>query len=257
MSCNVYFFHLGNILGIEAIHRYGEMFGFGSPTGIDLEGEDTGTLPSDEWKRKNHYDRWWPGDTLSVAIGQGYLTATPIQLAQMASIIANGGIVYRPHVVRQVYDAQSQTWTVKEPEILRRLPIAPEVFAAVRDAALSVVADPSGTGKRAQVPGVLVAGKTGTAQVTALGSEHLARELNDHALFVSFAPADNPMIALAIVVENGGKGGAAAAPIAHDILEVFLRKRGLVPTKEELQLRMAAREAAQPEKRPQKKANNA
>lgn len=232
MSCNVFFYQVGQMLGIDLINKYLTMFGFGQKTGIDLLGEESGTAPSESWKKKVFGEKWYPGDTLPVSIGQGYLIATPVQLAQMASIVANGGVVYRPFVVKQIVDPNTGEESSFESHEVRQLPINKEVFEKVRSFASDVVNTEQGTGKKAALPGIIVGGKTGTAQVRALGTGTGHGEDQDHAWFVCFAPADKPMIAMAVLVENAGHGGVAAAPIAHEVLQAFFRKKGMLPPEE-------------------------
>ncbi len=210
-SCNVYFYKLGQNLGIDEIHRFGDVLNLGRPTGIDLTGESAGVLPSEAWKSRVHRERWYPGDTISVAIGQGLLAVTPMQMATMIAAVGNGGDVPRPHL-----DA-TQSF---EPT---HMEIRPEILSLIRAALVDVVN--LGTGRNAGLDGVQVAGKTGTAQVyrhsAGVDTDLLPKDERDHAWFVGYAPADDPKIAFAIVVEHGGHGGTTAAPIARKVLEVF------------------------------------
>lgn len=214
-SCNVYFYRLGKELGIDQIHKYGSYFGLGQPTGIDIPGESGGVLPSSEWKRKQIGSPWYPGDTISLSIGQGYLAVTPLQMATMIAAVANGGSLPRPRM-------RSST-----PIVMRELPIDPHRLLLVRDALRQAVAD--GTGRSADVKGLPVAGKTGTAQVfkhsAGIDADEMPKAERDHAWFAGYAPADNPTIAFAVVVEHGGHGGTSASPIARRVLEVYARSR--------------------------------
>lgn len=231
MSCNVYFYQLGQQLTISGINRYLTMFGFGQVSGIDIPGEDPGILPSEEWKKRVLGDRWYPGDTMPVSIGQGYVVVTPIQMAVAVSALANGGTVYRPFLVKKIIDHRTGEVTVREPAVVRQVDpdeVSPEVIRTVREFSVNVVNDKRGTGKRAALPGVTVAGKTGTAQVGALGKESLGEHFKDHAWFIAFAPAEDPQIALAVIVENSGHGGEFAAPVSKQIMEVFFRKKGML-----------------------------
>ena len=213
-SCNVYFYSLGKSLGIEPIHEYGARFNLGSPTGIDLPGEATGVLPSDAWKRKVHGERWYPGETISVSIGQGLLAVTPVQLANAMSGVATGKLP-KPHLV--LGDATEPV----------DLDLSPEVLRIVRNALEEAVA--RGTGRRAALEDVVVAGKTGTAQVykssAGIDADELPKDERDHAWFVGYAPAEDPRIAFAVVVERGGHGGTSAAPVARQVLEVFFSNK--------------------------------
>lgn len=210
-SCNVYFYDLGQKLGIDEIHRFGDALNLGRATGIDLTGESAGVLPSDAWKRRVHREPWYPGDTISVAIGQGLLAVTPMQMATMIAGVANGGRVPRPHLH---LDAAVEPVTAT----FRR-----RNLDVVREALVDVVEE--GTGRNAALAGIRVAGKTGTAQVfkhsAGIDADLLPKDERDHAWFVGYAPADDPRIAFAVVVEHGGHGGTTAAPIARKVLEAF------------------------------------
>jgi penicillin-binding protein 2 len=214
-SCNVYFYLLGKRMGIGPIHEYGERVNLGRPTGIDLPGEVSGILPSRSWKREHLGEPWYPGDTISIAIGQGLLAVTPAQMVTMISAVATAGLVPTPHLIRG---------DVAEP---RRLDVAPSSFAVVRRALREAVR--TGTGRAADLDRVAVAAKTGTAQVfrhsAGIDADELPKQERDHAWFVGYAPADEPTIAFAIVVEHGGHGGTSAAPIARRVLEVFFEDR--------------------------------
>ncbi|MDX1387930.1 MAG: penicillin-binding protein 2, partial [Acidobacteriota bacterium] len=214
-SCNVYFYELGRQLGIEAIHKYGAVFGLGRPTGIDLPREESGILPSNEWKMKHKGEKWFPGETISVAIGQGLLAVTPVQLARMTSAVATSGSLPRPHL--RIDD---------RPEPVT-LDVAPETFRLVQAAMRKAVR--TGTGQKAALDGIEVAGKTGTAQVykhsAGIDADDLPKDERDHAWFVGYAPADDPLIAFAVVVEHGGHGGTTAAPVARAVLETFFSAR--------------------------------
>jgi penicillin-binding protein 2 len=209
-SCNVYFYTLGKALGIEPIHEYGARFNLGSPTGIDVPGEATGVLPSDAWKRRVHGERWYPGETISVSIGQGLLAVTPVQLATAMSGVATGKLP-QPHLVLGQGSAPVD------------LDLSPEVLRIVRNALEEAVE--RGTGRRAALDDVRVAGKTGTAQVfkhsAGIDADELPKDERDHAWFVGYAPADDPRIAFAVVVEHGGHGGTSAAPVVRQVLEVY------------------------------------
>ena len=208
-------------------------FGFGQKTGIDIDGERTGIMPSQEWKQKRFKDRWYAGDTISVSIGQGYWTATPMQLAFATAILANNGVVFRPHLVKHIHDTQTGAERVLETQPVRTVPLDPRWLALVRQAMVDVTR-PGGT---AAVAGAKVAysfaGKTGTAQVIAIkqneryDAKKIEERFRDHALFIAFAPAENPRIALGILVENGGSGSGTAAPIARTVLDYYLT--GKVP----------------------------
>lgn len=223
-SCNVFYYEVGRRAGIEAIEKYGSMFHLGRPTGIDLPGEQAGILPSDAWKRKARGEPWYPGDTISVSIGQGLLAVTPVQMATLVAAVANDGVVVTPHLAAGRTGAQE------------RLQVHPETLAAIRAALAEVVT--AGTGRRAALGPVPVAGKTGTAQVfkrsAGIDADELPKEERDHAWFVGYAPADNPEVAFAVVVEHGGHGGTTAAPIARKVLEAYFLDRLPVKTPPDL-----------------------
>jgi penicillin-binding protein 2 len=230
VSCNTYYYQLANDLGIDGIARFMAPLGFGQRTGIDIPGEAEGVLPSPEWKkrrfRKPEQQRWFGGETISVGIGQGYNAYTPLQLANALATVVNGGRMFRPHVVRQVVDTASGERRVIEPEPIRDLGLAARHLAAVRAAMVDV--NRSGTGARAfRGAPYAVGGKTGTAQVFSLRGQRyvagrVAERLRDHSWFIAFAPAEEPRIALAVLVENGGFGAQSAAPIARQIIDYHL-----------------------------------
>jgi penicillin-binding protein 2 len=230
-SCDTYYYMLSNDLGIDAIARSLAPFGFGSLTGIDLEGEASGVLPSPEWKqrrfRKPEQQKWYAGETISVGIGQGYNSYTPMQLALAISALAANGDVYRPHLVSYVDNLRTGERRQLKQELTRRIPLKPENVEFIRQALAGV--NKEGTGARAFAGAQYTnGGKTGTAQVIAIKANEKYNEKNvlehhrDHSLYIAFAPLENPRIALAVVVENGGFGAAAAAPIARAVLDYYL-----------------------------------
>ena len=229
ISCDTYYYGLANDLGPDNIFNFIGQFGFGKKTGIDIEGETTGLLPSREWKMKRHKQKWYAGDTISVGIGQGYNLATPLQLAFATAVLANNGTVIRPHLVRSILNAATnQNQGVPAAKPVATLSLKPENLELVKRAMIAVT-QPGGTATRVGVGApYLTAGKTGTAQVVAIkqGEKYVeskvAERHRDHALFIAYAPADDPKIAFAILVENGGHGGATAGPIARTILDYFL-----------------------------------
>lgn len=229
-SCDTYYYMLANDMGIDNIARFMGSLGFGSRTGIDIEGESEGVLPSQEWKKRRfkrpEQQKWFAGETISIGIGQGYNAYTPIQLAQAMAALANNGVIYRPHLVKYITDTRSGEKTLIEPEPLRTLPWKPQNIETIKKAMVGV--NKEGTGARAFAGATYESGgKTGTAQVFSLkGADYragkLKKELHDHALFIAFAPADHPRIALAVLVENGGFGAQSAAPIARMVLDYYL-----------------------------------
>ncbi len=215
-SCNVYFHQLGQKLGIDQIAPYSRMFGLGRETGIDLSGEKAGLVPDSRWSLEARGAPWYPGETISVATGQGPILVSPLQVAVLMAAVANGGHLVRPHLVRTENDS---------PAASDRLPLAAEHLDLVRDALRDVVNESGGTGHAAALAGFDVAGKTGTAQVIAqerrVDNEQLAPENRDHAWFASFAPAGDPRLVVVVFVENGGAGSRAAAPLARTLYEQF------------------------------------
>lgn len=239
VSCDTYYYGLAADMDIDQQHAFLSQLGFGSPSGIDLDGEKSGLLPSREWKKKRFKrpdeQRWYIGDSVSVGIGQGYFLATPLQLAYASAIVANNGVAYRPHVVSRVVDARTGEARPIEPQPARTVPLNPKWVNIVK-AAMVDVTRPGGTAARAGAGAAYTfAGKTGTAQVVAMkqgekyDEKKVAERHRDHALFVAFAPAENPKIALGILVENGGHGSGTAAPIARIVLDYYLL--GKVPDK--------------------------
>ncbi|HEY2627702.1 MAG TPA: penicillin-binding transpeptidase domain-containing protein, partial [Usitatibacter sp.] len=229
VSCDTYYYGLANELGIDAIHAFLTRFGFGARSGIDIDGELTGLAPSQEWKQQRFQQKWYAGDTVSVGIGQGYMLATPLQLAAATATIANNGMPVHPHLLRSVQDAKTQEMRLWKPEAGSETPAAkPENVAFVRDAMVDV-SKPGGTMAQAGAGAPYsIAAKTGTAQVVAMkqnekyDERRLKQEHWDHALLVAFAPADDPKIALAILVENGRHGGTTAGPIARQVFDYYL-----------------------------------
>lgn len=228
-SCNVYFYRLGNDMGIERISKWAHRLGFGEPTGIDLPHEEAGTVPDPDWKRRAvpRDPVWRPGETISVSIGQGAIEVTPMQMAVFAAAIGNGGTLYRPHLVlsREVREGVEED--DRQDYVVRRVELHARTLEVIKDAMWGVVND-EGTGGRARIAGRNVCAKTGTAQVFRasrdIDADKLPRERRDHAWFVGFAPRDDPKIAWAVFVQNGGHGGTTAAPIARAVLERFFEK---------------------------------
>jgi penicillin-binding protein 2 len=229
-SCNVFFYNVGHLLGIEKIADTAYKMGLGRATGIDLPNEKIGLVPTPQWKYNSIGEKWQPGETISISIGQGFLSATPIQLANMVSAVANGGIIYRPLIVNRIVTADGQTKRIYHPEVLARVSASDSTLEIVRQGLYGVVNE-QGTGGRARIPGLNVAGKTGTAQVVSkkavaeTDEDDIPDELKDHAWFVAFAPVEAAEIALAILVEHGGHGGSACAPIARELIKEYLKPK--------------------------------
>ena len=218
-SCDVYFYNVGMRVGVDRLAHYAQLFGLGQPTGIALYSEKGGLIPTSAWKLKRFKQPWQPGETLSLAIGQGYNTVTPLQMAQVTATLANGGFLLRPSLVKRLVSPRGEVIREFQPQKVRELRLNPEHLQLIRQGMAGVVNEPGGTGGAARIWGVVAAGKTGTAQVVALGK----KGGKDHAWFVAFAPLEAPELAMAIVVEHGGHGGAAAAPIARRIFEAYFQ----------------------------------
>ncbi len=237
LSCDVYFYHLGIELGIDRIAKYAKALGLGQKLGIRLNREESGLIPSTEWWRKHFHSPPMKGDIPSLAIGQGANSVTPIQLANLFATIANGGRVWRPFLVKKATNAIGETVYEHKPELINEVPlIKPETFLLMRQLLQRVVEDPGGTGRRARVEGVTVAGKTSTAQVVSLkktsNSKATRMQWQEHAMFAAFSPVENAEIVVAVVSENDpvGGGGVAAAPVAQKILQAYWdRKRKASP----------------------------
>jgi penicillin-binding protein 2 len=216
---------VGQRLGINAIAEYARKFGMGAPLGIGLDHEVGGLIPDPVWKKERLGSAWFAGETLSVVIGQGYVTATPLQMAVVAATVANGGTVYRPHLVKRVLGDDGAPIKEFAPEVLKKTGVDPRSLQIVREGMRDVVNSRTGTGKKAQLPSILVAGKTGTSQVIAGAKgkgKGLPRQYRDHAWFIAFAPADAPEVAVVCLLEHAGEGGgAAAAPVAKEVLSSY------------------------------------
>ncbi|MGV7208422.1 penicillin-binding protein 2 [Oxalobacteraceae bacterium A2-2] len=232
VSCNTYYYILGNDMGIDAIHDFMKPFGFGEKTGIDLENEKTGVLPSKEWKRKRfkgNAGRWVGGDTISVSNGSGYNSYTPLQIAHAMANLANDGVVMKPHLVKILEDGVTRARKLTVPTESYRIPLKQDNIDIIKSAMVGVNSEPGGTAYRAFASaGYTSGGKTGTAQVVAIKANEkynaakLAERLRDNSLYTAFAPADKPRIVVAMVVENAGFGAEIAAPIARKALDYYL-----------------------------------
>ncbi len=251
-SCDVYFYQIAGGyepsgfkgLGLERLVYYSELFGLGSPTGIDLPGEAAGLVPTPKWKRLNYAETWVTGDTYNMGIGQGFVLTTPLQILNATAAIANGGLLYRPYVVQEVLDAEGNVVETRQPELIRDLldAIDPENLAQVQLGLEAVVA--WGTGKDLDVPGIPVAGKTGTAEFCDNYPSCLDRDgrvRTSHAWFTAYAPARDPEIAIVVFVYGGGEGSKTALPIAGEILRYYF---GLEPQEESADTRRGTDEPA-------------
>ncbi len=229
-SCDIYFYQLGQRLGVDRMAKYARLFGLGSKTLVRLNNEARGLVPTSQWKLRRFGVRWQKGEDLVIAIGQGFLLATPIQAAMFYGAIANGHGFVRPRVVLRVEDANGGLINEVDSEIVRRLTLKPTTISFLQAALEGVVQEPSGTGRAAQIPGIRVAGKTGTAQVVRMPEDEksesqVSYEFQDHAWFVAYAPAEAPEIVVAVLVEHGGHGGSAAAPLARQVMEEYFKNQ--------------------------------
>lgn len=227
-SCDVYYYKLAVDMGIDRMHDYLAKFGFGEKTGIDLDGESSGLLPSREWKQRRWQKDWYPGETVISGIGQGYHLTTPLQLAVSTAMLANGGTRIAPRLVEAVRDPVTHVWLPLAKAPQQMVKFNPDNLAVVREGMMDVMR-PGGTASAAAAgASYTIAGKTGTAQVVGIkqGARYdagrLAKQYRDHALFMAFAPAEDPKIVIAVMVENGGHGGSTAAPIARAVFDFYL-----------------------------------
>jgi penicillin-binding protein 2 len=229
-SCDVYFYDLALALGIDRLHDFLAEFGFGMATGIDLTGERAGLLPSRAWKRAARGSAWYPGETLITGIGQGFTLATPIQMAVATATLANHGLRVKPRVLYATRTGPEGRLTLEPPQVVGSVPMArASNWDGVIRFLTRVMHSSRGTARKSgEGAAYAIAGKTGTAQVFAIKQdEHydkdsVPEELRDHALFIAFAPAEEPRIAVAVIVEHGGSGSSAAAPIARKVLDAYL-----------------------------------
>jgi len=223
-SCDVYFYKVGNQMGIDPIASYSRQFGLGEKTGIALPSERAGLVPSSEWKQKNRGERWYPGETISISIGQGFLSVTPIQMAKAVSIVATNGHVAQPRLLKGIRLRRTGNLKEEPAPPTHQLTISANTFSHIKEGLAAVVT--RGTAKLAQSSIVSIAGKTGTAQVIARKDDddktEIAKKHRDHAWFVAFAPVEQPKIAVAVIVEHMGHGGSAAAPLAKALIEAYI-----------------------------------
>src|SRR3954468_13345002 len=232
VSCDIFFFNVGARLGVDRIAEYAHKLTFGELSKIDLDGEKPGLIPSTQWAAVKQHRKWYPSETISVAIGQGPLIVTPLQVANMMAAIANGGTVYRPHVVKMIEkvgsDGKVERLQVAS-EVLHKVTLAPKALETVKLGLWKVVNEEGGTGSNARIEGLNVSGKTGTVQVIAqhgwVKTEGLPYKYKDHAWFASFAPIENPQMVVVVFVEHGGHGGVDAAPLAKLLYESRFRQQ--------------------------------
>ncbi len=228
-SCDVFFYQVGLKLGVDRLAWYAKAFGLGEPTGAGLDGEASGLVPSTEWKRRRFNAPWHAGETLSVAIGQGYNLATPLQMAVLTAAVANGGVRYRPFLLKEIRTAENEPFSESHPNIAGRVPLSPRTLELVREGLRRVVNGSRGTARASKLDWVDISGKTGTAQVVgrksgeARDAPDVPHHHKDHAWFVAYAPSQAPQIALAILIEHG-EHGSSAAPIARDLIDFYLKR---------------------------------
>ncbi len=239
-SCDTYFYQVGLKVGVDAIAHYAGELGLGRKTGIGLPHEKAGIVPSTSWKKKRLGVSWYSGETLSFAVGQGYLNATPLQLLLLISAVANGGRLHLPRVVERVENIYGEKLKEYPPEETGRADISEKTLRVIQEALMGAVNEPRGTGYACALKQVKVAGKTGTAQVVRMAADFKKGDMNrmplkfrDHAWFVAYAPFEDPRIAVAVLVEHGGYGGAAAAPIARKVIEKYFDLEASAPAKAE------------------------
>ncbi len=226
-SCDVYFYKVGLELGVDRLAWYANAFGLGEPTGVDLDHEEGGLIPTAQWKKKRTGVSWQKGETLSIAIGQGFNLTTPMQMAMVAAAVGNGGLRYRPMIVKTIRTADGQTMYESAPEVVGQLPISEKNLWLVKEGLFKAVNDRHGTAWRSRLEGMVMSGKTGTAQVAgrrddAADGENDWGSIKDHAWFVAYAPRENPRIAVAVIVEHGEHGSSAAAPVAAEMIRFYL-----------------------------------
>jgi penicillin-binding protein 2 len=226
VSCDVFFYQVGEALGVDRLAWYAKAGGLGEMTGVGLDRESNGLIPTADWKRQRFGVSWQGGETLSVAIGQGYNLVTPLQMASLAGAVGKGGIRYKPQLVKKRQTAEKKVTFEYEPEIAGQIPMSAKTLELVKKGLWEVVNESRGTAYRSRLKEVHFSGKTGTAQVIGRKSEtenDIPEDMyKDHAWFVAYAPSDEPQIAVAVLVEHGEHGSSAAAPIAREIIRTYL-----------------------------------
>ena len=228
VSCDTYFYRVGEEVGIDFLSKIAKACGLGQKTGLGFPEERIGLIPDRQWKLRVYKEPWQRGETLNVAIGQGQVLVTPLQMAKLLSAIVNGGYLYRPWCVTQLLDPYGEVIKNFQPAPERRLPARPQTLKVIRQGLVAAVNGPNGTGRAAALSGILVGGKTGTAQIVGMKkkrvkSEDLPYLKRDHAWFMAFAPAENPEVVVVVFVEHGGHGGSAAAPLAGKFLKAYFK----------------------------------
>ncbi len=230
-SCDVYFYQVGQRVGVDGLAEYAKKLGLGKKTGVEMEFEKSGLVPTKKWKLKNRKAKWQDGETLSVAIGQGFNLTSPLQICLMTATLANGGKVFRPQLVEEVVGPEGDVTERFSPELVNEIVGMERYFELIRKGMLEVVQGKRGTARKVRIEGVQIAGKTGTAQVVRIAQyrgmreEDIPYKWRDHAWFTCFAPADNPEIAVTVLVEHGLHGGSGAGPVARAVLKEYFGDR--------------------------------
>jgi len=256
-SCDVYFYTVGNKLGVDRIYKYAKELGLGDYTGIQLMGEKRGLIPSTQWKLKNKKKAWLLGETISASIGQGYDLVTPLQQARFMATVANGGVSLKPFLVKKIVDPNGKLIKEFHADVQHKVRIKRENLELVREALLGVVNEARGTGRRARLKDIKVSGKTGTAQVVKLKvtedikkGEEIPYQFRDHAWFIAFAPFEKPEVAVAVLMEHGGHGGASAAPVAKKLLKAYFEYYPPIESIEKAEAAPSGVEVVEKEKQP-------
>ena len=231
-SCDVFFYQVGQKLGVDRLAWYAKACGLGSSTGSKLDHESNGLIPTADWKLKRTGIPWQAGETLSVVIGQGYNLVTPLQMLALVGAVANQGVQFQPFVLKRVETAQEEVIKTSQPKEVAKLPVGPETLELVRRGLWEAVNTPGGTAYGSRLKTISISGKTGTAQVVGrkeddpeTEDEEIEEQFKDHAWFVAYAPSEAPEIAVAVIVEHGEHGSSAAAPIARDMIRTYLKNR--------------------------------
>ncbi|MCP4023692.1 MAG: penicillin-binding protein 2 [Desulfobacteraceae bacterium] len=238
-SCDVFYYQAGEKIGVDTLAQYAKGSGLGKKTGIMLANERSGLVPTSQWKKKRFNEPWQGGETLSISIGQGFNLVTPLQMAVVIAAVGNGGTLYKPRILKTVVDTNGEVIKKTEPEITGGLPASKETLKIVKQGLLNVVQGRHGSARQIKIKGTQIAGKTGTAQVYSRKKgekfikKGLAKTLRDHAWFVCYAPANDPIIAIAVMIEHGESGSRTAAPVAKKIIAKYLQSKGILKENEE------------------------
>jgi len=229
-SCDVYFYKVGELLGVDRLAWYAKASGLGSPTGINLDKEAKGLIPTAAWKKRRVGVSWQKGETLSVAIGQGFNLATPLQMVGLMAAIANGGTRYQPMILEAIKAPDGRMIHQSNPQVIGKVPLGEKTLELIRTGLWAVVNSDSGTARGSRLADIEISGKTGTSQVISRKKDETSSEEErpahhrPHAWFVAYAPSDNPVIAVAVLIEHGEHGSSAAAPVARELIKTYLRK---------------------------------